>query len=45
MLLYNAKGQLLDHVSYENLKTDQSYARTGDTFAVSTSPTPGKANQ
>lgn len=45
VLLYNAKGQLLDHVSYENLKTDQSYARTGDTFAVSTSPTPGKANQ
>ena len=45
VLLYNAKGQLLDHVSYENLKTDQSYARAGDTFAVSASPTPGKANQ
>lgn len=45
VLLYNAKGQLLDHVSYENLKTDQSYARVGDSFQVSTSPTPGKANQ
>ena len=45
VLLYNAKGQLLDHVSYENLKTDQSYARVGDSFEVSASPTPGQANQ
>lgn len=44
VLLYNEKGQLLDHVSYDNLKADQSYAREGDGFRLSTSPTPGKAN-
>ena len=45
VLLYNARGQLLDHVSFENLKADQSYARAGDAFQVSSSPTPGRANQ
>lgn len=44
VLLYNEKGQLLDHVTYDNLKADQSYAREGDGFRLSSSPTPGRAN-
>lgn len=43
--LYNASRQVLDTVTYDNLKTDQSYQRQADgTWSVSTSPTPGKAN-
>lgn len=43
--LYNASRQVLDAVTYDNLKTDQSYQRQADgTWSVSTSPTPGTAN-
>lgn len=43
--LYNTSRQVLDTVTYDNLKTDQSYQRQADgTWSVSTSPTPGKAN-
>ena len=43
--LYNASRQVLDTVTYDNLKTDQSYQRQADgTWSVSTSPTPGTAN-
>jgi hypothetical protein len=43
--LYNASRQVLDAVTYDNLKTDQSYQRQSDgTWIVSTSPTPGTAN-
>ena len=43
--LYTPSRQILDAVSWENLKTDQSYKRqTDDSWQVSTSPTPGSAN-
>ena len=43
--LYTPSRQIIDAVSWENLKTDQSYKRQdGDSWAVSTTPTPGSAN-
>ena len=43
--LYTPSRQILDAVSWENLKTDQSYKRqTDDSWQTSTSPTPGSAN-
>ncbi|MBR4441765.1 MAG: lamin tail domain-containing protein, partial [Clostridia bacterium] len=43
--LYTPSRQIIDAVSWENLKTDQSYKRQdGDAWAVSTTPTPGAAN-
>ena len=43
--LYNASRQIVDAVTYDNLKTDQSYKLQPDgTWMTSTSPTPGSAN-
>ncbi len=45
VLLYNDKGQVLDYIEYDNLKTDQSMQRRSDgSYAVSTSPTPAQSN-
>ena len=45
VLLYNARGQLLDYVTYDNMKKDQSYALFGDGMRLSSQPTPGGANK
>ncbi len=45
LYLYNPSRQVLDTMTYDNLKTDQSCKRQADgTWSVSTSPTPGSAN-
>ena len=42
--LYAPSRQIIDAVSYENLKTDQTMARSGESWSVTNAPTPGKAN-
>lgn len=45
VLLYNAAGQVLDFVEFDNLKTDQSLKRMSDgSYTTSGTPTPGQAN-
>ncbi|MBQ8953556.1 MAG: lamin tail domain-containing protein, partial [Clostridia bacterium] len=45
VLLYTPSRQVIDAVTWDNLKTDQSYVRQDDgSWAVSTAPTPGRAN-
>ena len=45
VVLYSAEGQVLDAISYDNLKADCSYKRQSDgTYTVSGTPTPGQAN-
>lgn len=45
VLLYSPARQVIDVVSWDNLKTDQSYKRqSDDSWSVSNSPTPGGAN-
>ena len=45
VLLYTPSRQVLDAVTWDNLKTDRSWKRqSDDSWAVSTSPTPGSAN-
>lgn len=45
VLLYNSRGQVLDHVEYDNLKTDQSLQRHSDgSYEYTKSATPGKDN-
>ena len=45
VLLYNDRGQLMDYVTYDNMKKDQSYALVEGSMRVSASPTPGGANK
>lgn len=45
VLLYNATGQVLDHVEYDNLKSDQSLKRQTDgSYTTSGAASPGRAN-
>ena len=45
VLLYNAAGQVLDHVEYDNLKSDQSLKRQADgSYTTSGTASPGRAN-
>ena len=45
VLLYNASGQVLDHVEFDNLKADQAIKRQPDgSYTISGTPTPGQAN-
>jgi len=45
VLLYGASGALLDRVSYVgSAKEGASFARNGETFFFTTTPTPGKEN-
>lgn len=45
VLLYNPSGQVLDHVEFDNLKTDQSLKRQSDgSYSTSGTPSPGQMN-
>ena len=44
VFLYAPSRQIIDTMSYENLKTNQSMARSGETWAVASTPTPGQQN-
>ena len=45
VLLYNAAGQVLDHVEFDNLKADQSISRQSDgSYTTSGAASPGERN-